>query len=67
MLRLPRMVLTESAIGELTRTLTSDLAPTLRLEVPPPPLAEPVTASESMVEALAEAEEPDLAIDPEDA
>jgi large subunit ribosomal protein L4 len=67
MLRLPRMVLTESAIGELTRTLTGDLTPTLRLEVPPPPPAEGVTASESMVEALAEAEEPDLGIDPEDA
>jgi large subunit ribosomal protein L4 len=63
MLRLPRMVLTESAIGELTRTLTADLAPTLHLSAPEPA---PV-ASESLVEALAEAEEPDVATEPEDA
>jgi large subunit ribosomal protein L4 len=63
MLRLPRMVLTESAIGELTRTLTADLAPALRLSAPEPA---PI-ASESLVEALAEAEEPDVATEPEDA
>jgi hypothetical protein len=57
------MVLTESAIGELTRTLTADLAPTLHLSAPEPA---PV-ASESLVEALAEAEEPDVATEPEDA
>jgi large subunit ribosomal protein L4 len=34
-LRMPRMVLTTSAIEELTRTLTADLKPALILSVPP--------------------------------
>ena len=34
-LRLPRMVLTESAVQELTRTLTADLSPPLILSAPP--------------------------------
>ncbi len=34
-LRLPRMVLTESAVQELTRTLTADLTPALILSVEP--------------------------------
>jgi large subunit ribosomal protein L4 len=67
LLKLPQLVITEAAIQELTRTLTADLTPTLRLEVPPPPPAPPVTASETLVEALAEAEEPEVAEDPEDA
>ncbi len=37
-LRLPRMVLTTSAVEELTRTLTADLAPTLVRSAPTEPL-----------------------------
>jgi large subunit ribosomal protein L4 len=44
-LRMPRMVLTESAVRELTRTLTADLAPTLILSVPPE-AAEPEETAE---------------------
>jgi large subunit ribosomal protein L4 len=61
-LRLPQLVLTEAAISELTRTLTADLAPVLHLEAPAPTadVSEPTAtqASESLEQALVEAEEP---------
>jgi large subunit ribosomal protein L4 len=60
-LRLPQLVLTTAAIQELTRTLTADLTPTPRLQAPAP--APAPAASESLEEALVEAEEPQ----PEDA
>jgi len=45
-LRLPRMVLTESAVQELTRTLTSDLTAPLILSVSPEPEAAPEESPE---------------------
>jgi large subunit ribosomal protein L4 len=45
-LRLPRVVLTESAVQELTRTLTSDLTAPLILSVSPEPEAAPEESPE---------------------
>ncbi len=56
LLKLPRVVFTTAAIDELTRTLVSDLTPPLILSAPEAPAAP--AASESLEDALVEAEEP---------